>query len=376
MILLLVDVAGFTGEDEELLSLVRRSGRPAVLVVNKADNDARKDLASEFWRHGIPHVVAISAAHGLGIADLEETIAALLPPGQVEADEVATDGAAVWSAGEDERGGPRPVDHPSGSPVRLAILGQPNTGKSSLLNRLVGEERAIVSELAGTTRDAVEARFVFGDTTFLVIDTAGIRRRSKVHEAVEYYSVQRALDTIDMSELVILVIDAVKGLTEQDKKIAARIAEKGRGVVVALNKWDLLDDATGNKLNAVTDRINFLFPVFRHVPILPISALHGTGIDDLLKRLVHIRGELNRRIETGPLNQALQRWLVQTPPPSGKKPIKPRYITQFSTNPVRFILFVNRKKDFPEFYLRFVRNRIREEFGFHHIPFFIEVRRR
>lgn len=415
VVLLLVDVEDYTGEDDELLSLVRQSGRPAVLVVNKVDNEAREQLVSEFWQYGIPHVIAISAAHGLGIDDLEETIMALLPPEKTVQDGAETalegdgDEAPTEQAGLDRQVGPGhhagpdhhvgPDNHPGSyhqaetdpqaetdrggaklpdrrvdSSVRLAILGRPNTGKSSLLNRLVGEERAIVSELAGTTRDVVEARFSFRDTSFLVIDTAGIRRRSKVHESVEYYSVQRALDTIDMSELVILVIDAVKGLTDQDKKIAARIAEKGRGVVVALNKWDLLDDSTGNKINAITDRINFMFPVFQHVPILPTSALHGTGIDDLLNRLVHIRGELNRRIETGPLNQALQRWLAHTPPPSGKKPIKLRYITQVSTNPVRFVLFVNRKKEFPEFYLRFVQNRIRDEFGFHHIPFFIEVR--
>lgn len=361
VVILLVEVGDFTGEDEELLDLVRQSGRPAILAVNKVDNESREQLVSEFWRYGIPHVVSISAAHGYGVQELEEKVLDLLPQQELS---------------EDDQIDQEEIDGDQSQPTRLAILGQPNTGKSSLLNRLVGEDRAIVSELAGTTRDVVEAKFSFRDKTFLVIDTAGIRRKSKVHESVEYYSVQRALDTIDKTELVVLVIDAVKGLTEQDKKIAARIAERGRGVIVALNKWDLLDDATGNKLNAITDRINFMFPVFRYVPILPISALHGTGIEDLLNRLVHIQSELHRRIETGPLNQGLQRWMEETPPPSGKRPIKLRYITQVSTNPVRFVLFVNRKKEFPEFYLRFVQNRIREEFGFHHIPFFVELRQR
>ncbi len=173
---------------------------------------------------------------------------------------------------------------------------------------------------------------------------------------------------------MILLIDVMKGLSDQDKKIAARIAEKGRGVVVALNKWDLLTDDVDNQQNAITDRIRFLFPVFQHVPIVPISALTGDGVETLLNRLVHIRGELHRRIDTGPLNQALQRWLEETPPPSGKKPIKIRYMTQVSTNPVRFVLFVNRKKAFPEFYLRYIMNRIRDDFDYHHIPFFVEVR--
>ncbi len=357
VVLLLLDVMDFTGEDEELIDLVRRSGRPTILVVNKIDNEERQLMFHDFLRFGISTVVSISAEHGYGMDDLVEAVLELLPEQEISEPSVDDQSLTV----------------PSG-PVRLAIVGQPNTGKSSLLNQLIGEERAIVSELAGTTRDIVEAAFRHKEVDFTVIDTAGIRRKSKVHESVEYYAVQRALDTIEAAELVVLVIDVVKGLSEQDKKIAARIAERGRGVVVALNKWDLLKDGLENQLNAVTDRVHFLFPVFRHVPILPISALTGEGMEVLLDRLVHIRGELHRRIETGPLNQALQKWLEQTPPPSGKKPIKLRYITQVSTNPVRFVLFVNRKKGFPEFYLRYIMNQLRQDFGFHHIPFFIELR--
>jgi GTP-binding protein len=390
VVLLLVDVQEFTGEDEELLDILRRSGRPAILVVNKVDNEARSGLVDEFWRYGISHVVSISAAHGRGMDDLEDAILELLPEDADDADQDTGDGGAPepgtkeyetdGDPGADRNGDEITGDDTAPEPtmpevVRLAILGRPNTGKSSLLNRLVGEDRSIVSELAGTTRDIVEARFVHKGTKFLVVDTAGIRRKSKVHEAVEYYAVHRALQTIEESELVVLMIDVLDELSDQDKKIAARIADRGRGVVVALNKWDLLDDATGNKLNAITDRIRFLFPVFQHVPVLPISAHTGAGIPDLLNRLVHIRGELHRRIETGPLNQALRRWTEQTPPPSGKKPIKVRYITQVSTNPVRFVIFVNRARSFPEFYLRFLQNQIRREFHFDHIPFFIEIRR-
>lgn len=369
LVLLMVDVMGLTGEDEELLDILRRSGRPAILVVNKVDNPERAQLVDEFWQYGVAPVVGVSAAHGLGMDELTESIRAVIEP---------EDDRAAPTKVPDEAGAPTepPDEAPQeGMPAvcRLAIIGQPNTGKSSLLNRLVGEERAIVSELAGTTRDSVEARFSFRGTEFAVVDTAGIRRKARVREDVEYYAVQRALDAIDDAELAILVIDAVKGLSEQDKKIAARLTERGRGAVVALNKWDLLDKRA-NQLNAITDRIHFLFPVFQHVPILPISAMTGEGITSLLKRLAHVRSELHRRVDTGPLNQALQRWLQETPPPSGRRPIKIRYMTQVSTNPVRFVMFVNRRKGFPEFYLRYVRNRIREELGFGHIPFFMDLR--
>ncbi|MEX2444371.1 MAG: ribosome biogenesis GTPase Der [Alkalispirochaeta sp.] len=365
VVLLLVEVGGITGEDEELLELLRRSGKPSILVVNKVDNPQRDQMVSEFWQYGVPRVVGVSAAHGLGMDDLEDEILGILSEAGLYTKRDPGDVAFSEDEGQSE--------DPLSSAVRLAIIGQPNTGKSRLLNRLVGEERAIVSDLAGTTRDTVEAHFTFRGTDFVVVDTAGIRRRSRVNENVEYYAVQRAYDAIDAAEMVVLMIDAVKGLSEQDKKIAARLTDRGRGTVVVLNKWDLLDDR-GNQLNAITDRIHFLFPVFQYVPILPLSAVTGEGVDVLLKRLLHVRRELHRRVDTGPLNQALQRWLTETPPPSGKKPYKVRYITQVGTNPVRFILFVNRRKSFPEFYLRYIRNRIREEMGFEHIPFFVELK--
>ncbi|TVR66837.1 MAG: ribosome biogenesis GTPase Der [Spirochaetaceae bacterium] len=363
LVLLLVEVTGLTGEDAELMAYVRKSGRPAILVINKVDNDARELDAHSMDTGGIRRVVSVSAVHGLGMDELRAEIrGALGIAEEVDEGDEEEDGAE-----EGERPDPLTL------PARLAILGRPNTGKSSILNRLVGEDRALVSEIAGTTRDTVEARFSFKGTRFVVVDTAGIRRKNRVTEAVEYYAVHRALETIENCELVLLVIDAVRGLSDQDKKIAARVEARGRGVVVVLNKWDLLEDRE-NQLNALRDRINFLFPVFQHVPILPSSAVTGEGISRILDRLVHIRGELHRRVETGPLNQALRRWLEQTPPPSGKRPIKVRYITQVGTNPVRFVLFTNRRKTFPEFYLRYIRNRIREDLGFAHIPFFLEVR--
>lgn len=361
VILLVVDQAERTGEDEELAEDVRRSGRPAVLVVNKIDTEARRDAVVEFYGMGFPLLVAVSAAHGLGMDDLADAVtAALASRGPAVADDTV--------APDDDD-----LDAEPPSEIRLAIVGRPNTGKSSLLNRLARSERSIVSELAGTTRDPVEARFEADGTTFIVTDTAGIRRRNRIDESVEYYAVTRAFDAIDTSDVAILLIDATEGLGEQDKKIAARIEERGCGVVLALNKWDLLPDH-GNQLNALTDRIRFLFPVFAHVPVLAVSAHTGYGVDLLLSRLVQVRAELFRRVDTGPLNQHLKRWLDQTPPPSGKRPIKVRYMTQVGVNPVRFIAFVNRTRGFPEFYRRYLVNRIREDLGFHHVPIRLDLR--
>lgn len=375
LVLALVSVGERTGEDEELFELVRRSGRPTILVVNKVDNEARAAVVDEWWSAGIDPVVAISAAHGLGMDDLEDAISAALGPvpGTVAGDAGESENAAGSQPDADGESDPDGARDDPDRPVRLAIVGQPNTGKSSLLNRLVGSERAIVSEIAGTTRDVVQAEFETGGQHFEVVDTAGIRRRSRVSDSIEYYSVTRAFDAIDRSELAVLVVDADKGLSEQDKKIAGRINERGCGVVVALNKWDLVP-TIGNARNAIIDRVRFLFPVFDHVPIVPISALDGSGVPELIRTLITVRTQLYHRIETAALNQRVRSWVEETPPPSGRRPVKVRYMTQVSTNPVRFILFVNRPQSLPRTYLGYIRNRLRRDCGFSHVPLFIDVR--
>lgn len=356
MIVLVVDVTGLTPEDEEVIQAVRRAGRPVVVAVNKVDSDKRSHDISSFWELGFERLIPVSAEHGLGIDDLTDEVASVL-------DDLEAIGGDETEPGTEES-----------DSIVLAIVGRPNTGKSSLLNYLAGEERALVSPVAGTTRDTLDVEFQFKENRFRILDTAGLRRKARVSEAVEYYAVQRALTAIEGAELVVLMVDAQEGLSEQDKKIASRISDLGRGVVVALNKWDLLDSRE-NQLEAMQDRIHFVFPVFRHVPILPISAKTGEGVEDLLKRLLHIRGELHRRIDTGPLNQALQRWTAENPPPGyGKRPFKVKFITQVQTNPVRFMLFVNRTRGFPESYVSYIRNRIRSEFGYAHIPFFLQLR--
>ncbi len=231
-----------------------------------------------------------------------------------------------------------------------------------------------MSETPGTTRDVVEGRFTWRDREFELLDTAGIRRKKKVTEDVEYYSVNRAIGTIDECDVVLLLVDAGEGLTDQDKKIASLIVERGRGLILVLNKWDLFGNI-GNAYQAVRDRINFIFPILSFAPIVAVSATERTGFDELLTQVRTVYRELTRRVETGPLNQRLQRWVEETPPPMvGGRRLKLRYITQVSVEPVVFVLFANRSRHVPDSYLGYIRNRIRRELQFAHIPFRLELR--
>ena len=362
ILLFVVDVEEITPEDEEFMNRLRPYTDRLILVVNKVDNQARGYQANDFYQYGFARITTLSAAHGLGIEELELEIVTLLkewghtPDGNEEQSGVAE--------------GSRPWD------VSVALLGQPNTGKSTLANLLTQSESSIVSPVAGTTRDIIEGLFSYGGKVFRILDTAGIRRKNKVEEDLEYYSVNRAFKTIDQADVVVLLIDVEKGLVEQDKKIAAQIVKKGRGVILGANKWDVLPD-TPNTRNAVTDRIKFLFPVLDFAPILPLSALKGEGIHELMKTSLDILEQLNRRIETGPLNAALKRWVERTPPPQNARDRwKIRYITQVSKHPVQFVLFVNKAKGFPESYLGYLRNQLRKEFQFTSIPIEIELRAR
>ena len=363
LLLLVVDIGGITAEDEEVLQFVRMQNKRVILVVNKVDNDERQLMASVFYELGFSYTMIISASHGKGITALKQQMY----------QELCGNAAAKKDVSSTRHGSADESDTIADDNIGLAILGKQNTGKSLLLNYLVQKEHSLVSPIAGSTRDVVEAAFTFQDYRFRVLDTAGIRKRARVKEAVEYYSVQRAIHAVNEAELTILMIDATRELTEQDKKIASHIVKRGRGVVIALNKWDLVSKDK-NRQNAMEDRIRFFFPVLYHVPIVPISALTGYGVSSLLKLLVCVRKELYTQISTAVLNKAMKCWILQTPPPSGKRPVKLKYITQVSTNPVKFLLFVNRKNAFPEFYERYLKNQIRRDFHLRYIPFFLEVR--
>jgi len=260
--------------------------------------------------------------------------------------------------------------------LAVAILGKPNTGKSTLMNRLSGAERSIVSPVPGTTRDVIEGGFVYRDLTVRLLDTAGIRRKSRVEERLEYYSVNRAIRSIEEASVVLLVIDSVESVTDQDKKIASLAERRGRGIILVLNKWDMLSPVP-NMREAMTDRIRFFFPALDFAPVVPISALTGDGIPGLLQAMAQVWQELNRRIDTPKLNQALKRWNDRyLPHSSSQASFRARYLTQIGTLPLRFLLFVNRRKGFPSSWVEYLRNNLRKEFGMAHVPLEIELRER
>ncbi len=369
VVLLVMDVTDVTPEDELFLERVAAYRDRSILVVNKVDTERRDGEAWNYYRFGFSDVVPVSAEHGRGIDELLDKIGERLARSAAEVTGPTSDEEVAAATAESG-----PADDRSGGVLKLAVLGQPNTGKSTLCNALIGREASIVSDLPGTTRDVIEESFVFRGRQMRILDTAGIRRKRSVNNEVEYYSVTRAIDTIKESDVVLLLVDAEKGLSEQDKKIASLVVKEGRGIVIVLNKWDLMQ-SMGNRFEAVRDRIRFVFPILEFAPVVPISAREGTGLQKLLQTTVGVHRRLHSRVETARLNEALARWVARTPPPTPHgRPWRLRYMTQVQVNPVVFILFVNRSRGFPETYLAYVKNQIRKEFGMSDIPIRVEVR--
>lgn len=350
LVLFILDAVDITPEDEEFAAKLRRYADKVILVVNKADGPERDARA---WAHaswGYKHVVFVSAEHGRNIGELEELVVSRLD----------------WS-----KAAPEESEHKD---IRLAIMGKPNVGKSTLLNRLLGEERSIVSDMPGTTRDVVEGRFNWKKREFTVLDTAGMRRKAKVVEDVEYYSVNRAVKTLDRADVVVLMIDAVEGLSDQDKKIVKLATDKGRGVVFALNKWDAMPSIK-NAFEAARDRLQFFFGQMAYAPVLPLSAKEGEGVDKLLSTVITVHAQLTKRIETSRLNRAVRDWIDANPPPmSTKGRFKFRYATQLGVNPVRFAFFVTKPEAVGHTYLSFLKNKLRSELGYTMIPVELELR--
>jgi GTP-binding protein len=356
LILLLVEVGGLTREDYELIEQLRRHQRKVVLVVNKVDSPKQEPAVGELHRLGFERLVWVSAAHGRGLPELKQ----IIREAAREAPEQEPGERAVTAPGE-------------AGALRLAILGKPNTGKSTLLNLLVQEERSLVMEEPGTTRDPITAAFRYRDRPFLVIDTAGIRRKSRVSQAVEYYSVNRAIRSIEEADVVLLLIDAREGVSDQDKKIASLAVEKGRGVVLVLNKCDLLKQPS-RELPAIQESVRFFFPMLDFAPLVPISARTGFGVNLLVESASQVGRQLGRRVATNRLNQAVKRWVAEYSLPVRGQNVKIRYATQTGVNPVRFLFFVNTLRRFPSRYLQYLKNRIRRDLGFDRIPVQIELR--
>ena len=320
LVLFLMDVVEITPEDEVLVKILRKHSKKVLIIVNKVDHQGREADVWNFYSLGFDHVIGMSAEHGIGMTELDEKLEELI-----------------------DFDIKRELEDASEHQIALTIMGKPNTGKSTLTNRLLGRSASIVSDIPGTTRDIVEGNFKHDKKAYKVLDTAGIRRKKKVGENVEYYSVNRAFQSIEEADVVLLMIDAVDGLADQDKKIAAQIVKKGRGVILVLNKWDKLKDIP-NQMEAVKDRIKFLFPVLTFAPIVPISALTGEGVEELLTQVYKVWKQLNKRIETARVNEALKRWTEnQEPPRHTRGRYKLMYGTQIRTNPVHFVFFINRR---------------------------------
>jgi GTP-binding protein len=350
LVLFLVDgVAGPTAADERVRDELRAAGRPIVLAVNKGDVRAARDGAGEFWRLGCGEPSVVSAEHGGGVADLRERIAAALPAGS---------GA--------------PAEPPEAVPV--AIVGRPNVGKSSLLNRLVGEERALVSPLPGTTRDPVDTLLVRGTASFLFVDTAGIRRRAKLSGAPEELAVLLARRQIERSEVSVLVIEAPAGVTAGDLAVAGAIFEAGRAAVVAVNKWDLLDEPARERLERSWPR---LAELLSDPPRVNLSAASGRGVEKLYDQVGTARASFGLELPTAELNRKLEEWIGRHAPPAlGGRRWKLLYATQVSTRPPTFLLFANRALPVGHAYRRYLENRLREEYGLAGVPVRLVVRRR
>jgi GTP-binding protein len=355
--LLVLDVTAVTAEDEDLMEKLRPLSEKLLLVVNKVDTADRDPLVWNAHAFGFPSVIGISAAHNRNLEQLKDLLSALL--------ESAPQGARP-SENQSKALGAEAV-------VRVAILGKPNTGKSSLANRLCGEERSLVSKAPGTTRDVVEGRFRYRGNSFQVLDTAGIRRKSRVADPVEYYSVNRAIESIRNADVVLLLIDAAEGLSDQDKKIADQVVKEGRGIILVLNKWDLLEKKA-RLLAEAREKIRFQFPMLGFAPIAPVSALRGHGVSALLDTILAVWDQLHRRVGTGRLNEALEAWVTHYPLPVRGKNYKIRYAAQISENPVRFVVFVNRLSGFPLAYTQYLENCIRRDLGFPLVPVALSLR--
>ncbi|MCL2809914.1 MAG: ribosome biogenesis GTPase Der [Treponema sp.] len=349
LVVLLLEAGEITSEDEELIGILRPYRKKLIVVVNKTEGGRHQADAWNILTFGFDKVLMISAEHGDNIGELQQEILKRLDFSNIK-------------------------ERQEENVIRLALLGKPNTGKSTLSNRLTGINASIVTDIPGTTRDTVEGRFKWKMRDFIILDTAGIRRKTKVTENIEYYSVNRAIKTINDSDIVVLMIDAEEGLSDQDKKIAALAHDKGRGIILALNKWDTMPQHK-NTFKTAEDRIHFQFGQMEYAPIIPVSAKDGTGVDKVLNTAVKMYGQLNTFIGTSQLNQALERWLQESPPPTGPRTrFKVKYAVQKSANPVHFIFFTSRVQAVSDSYVSYLRNKIRKDLGFSLIPVLLEIK--
>ncbi len=340
---------GVTDTDEQVANVLRRAGKPVVLAVNKIDDMRKENLdIYEFYSLGIGDPIGISAGQMLGLGDLLDAVVENFDP-------------QLYDEEEDEE-------------IKVAVIGKPNAGKSSLVNKILGEERLMVSDIPGTTRDAIDTRVEANGNKYLFIDTAGIRRKSKIKENIEKYSIIRAVSAVERAQVVILVIDAKEGITDQDTKIAGIAHERGKAAIIAVNKWDLIEKDNKTMNNFIKD-IDTELAYMPYAPKVFISALTGQRIPKMLDMIKVVWQNHTLRISTGVLNDVLAEALAYQQPPADKgRQLKIYYVTQVSVRPPTFILFVNSRELLHFSYKRYLENKFREAFGFEGTPIHFIVR--
>ena len=348
LLLLVVDaIAGLHPSDSRVVDLLRESGKPWVLVANKVDDPASTDFY-EFYGLGAGDPVPVSAQNGKNSGDLLDVIVERIPE----------------------------VSEEAGESLRVAVIGRPNVGKSSLVNRLLGEDRLVVSDQAGTTRDAIDTPMVYHDREIIFVDTAGLRRQSRVDDGIEFYSSLRSRRAIERADICILVIDAVEGLHNQDLKIAALAWETGRGLVVVVNKWDLAEKDT-NSAHKFHTEAGEKAPFFKFVPFIFTSALTGQRVTRILDTILQVEAERNKRISTSQVNSKLEELIARRQPPQAAgREVKLNYATQVETTPPVIAVFGNNPDLVQEHYIRYLHNGFREAWGFTGSPLRVVMRRK
>lgn len=350
VILFMVNVRdGLTAADKEVAAMLQRCGRPVLLVCNKVDNPGNPPMELyEFYNLGIGEPYPVSSIHGLGLGDLLDEMVKLFPQDQEEEEDSEV--------------------------IHVAIVGKPNAGKSSLVNRILDENRVIVSDVAGTTRDAIDTSYEREGQKYVLIDTAGMRKRGKINENVERYSVVRALSAVERADVCLIMIDAEEGITEQDTKIAGYVHEQGKASIVVVNKWDLVEKET-NTMKNFRDRVKEGLNFMMYAPSLFISAKTGQRVGDLFPMIHQVLEQNRKRISTGLLNDVINEAIAMVQPPSDKgKRLKIYYATQVATAPPTFVLFVNNAELAHYSYVRYLENQLRARFGFEGTPIKFMIR--
>ena len=342
---------GINPVDYDIANILRQSGKPIFLAVNKCDNPDSLLMTSDFYALSVGNPIGISALHGSGgVGDLLDVVT----EGFDESEEEEKDGR-----------------------IRIAIVGRPNAGKSSIVNSLLNTQRVIVSDVSGTTRDSIDSFITYNDKEFVIVDTAGIRKKSKVDYGVEKFAVDRAIRSIRECDVAVLVIDAKEGISDQDKKISSIITESGKGIIVAINKWDLIEEKKANTINKFEQELAKDIPFLSYAPKIFISALTKQRLGQIFDKSLEVYEQCVKRVSTGLLNKVINEAYALNPPTSFKgKRLKVLYTTQAAIQPPTFVLFVNNEELLKDSYKRYLENMLREAFGFFGTPIRISVRER